>query len=105
MSQLTRDELLVLLIEECGEVIQAATKCLRFGWDVDHGVDYGNNRDQLAKEMGELVAVRDELNLDYGACYEPYMKGWKDKIARAEAAKDKYGRTPAVSNGTRGGEA
>ena len=54
MSQLTRDELLILLIEECGEVIRAATKCLRFGWDVDHGVEYGNNRDQLAKEMGEL---------------------------------------------------
>src|ERR1700761_4172460 len=90
--KLTRDELLILLIEECGEVIQAATKCLRFGWDVDHGTGYGNNRDQLAKELGELTAGRDELNLDYGDCHTAFMSGWKDKIARAEAAKEKYGR-------------
>lgn len=96
--KLTRDELLILLIEECSEVTQAATKCLRFGWDVDHGIGYGNNRDQLAKEMGELTAVRDELNLDYGDCHEAFMNGWKDKIARAEVAKEKYGcRTPQES--------
>lgn len=91
MSELTRDELLILLIEECGEVIQAATKCLRFGWDVDHGVDYGNNRDQLAKEMGELTAVRDALELDYGPCQKPFMDGWSDKIKRAREAKARYG--------------
>lgn len=89
--KLTREELLVLLIEECGEVIQAATKCLRFGWDVDHGVQYGNNRDMLAKEAGELTAVRDALELDYGPCQKPFMDGWSSKIARAEAAKDRYG--------------
>ena len=90
MSKLTHDELLILLIEECGEVIQAATKALRFGWDVDHGTGYGNNRDALAKELGELTAVRDALDIDSG---KPFMDGWKDKIARAEAAKEKYGRT------------
>lgn len=99
MSDLTRDELLVLLIEECGEVIQAATKALRFGWDVDHGVGYGNNRDQLAKEMGELTAVRDELELDCGPCQAPFMKGWSDKIKRACEAKALYG---AVVGGSRG---
>lgn len=93
MAKLTHDELLILLIEECSEVTQAATKCLRFGYDVDHGTGYGNNRESLAKEMGELTAVRDELNLDYGDCHEAFMSGWKDKIARAEAAKEKYGRT------------
>lgn len=90
-TKLTRDELLVLLIEECGEVIQAATKCLRFGYDVDHGVGYGNNRDQLAKELGELTAVRDELLID---TYPKFNEGWRDKIKRAQAAKEKYGRTP-----------
>lgn len=94
--KLTRDELLILLIEECGEVIKAATKCLRFGYDVDHGTGYGNNRDELAKEMGELTAVRDALELDYGPCQKPFMDGWKDKIARAEAAKEKYGRALTI---------
>lgn len=89
---LNRDELLVLLIEECSEVIQAATKCLRFGFDVDHGTGYGNNRDALAKEMGELTAVRDELELDYGPCQKSFDSGWRDKIRRAEEAKYKFGR-------------
>ena len=91
MTTLTREELLILLIEECSEVTKAATKCLRFGWDVNHGTGYGNNRDELAKEMGELTAVRDALELDYGPCQSSFMKGWVDKIKRAEEAKDKYG--------------
>lgn len=88
MARLTREELLVLLIEECGEVVQAATKCLRFGYDVDHGTGYGNNRDQLAKELGELTAVRDALDID---CTSAFMTGWAEKMRRAEAAKDLYG--------------
>jgi NTP pyrophosphatase (non-canonical NTP hydrolase) len=96
---LTRDELLVLLIEECGEVIQAATKCLRFGFDVDHGTGYGNNRDALAKEMGELTAVRDELELDYGTCQKPFENGWRNKIERAEQAKFKFGRAALKTAG------
>ncbi len=98
MSKLTRDELMILLIEECSEVIKAATKCLRFGYDVDHGTGYGNNRDELAKEMGELTAVRDALELDCGPCQKPFMIGWATKIARAEAAKERYGVGVGGSN-------
>lgn len=92
-TELTRDELLVLLVEECGEVIQAATKCLRFGYDVDHGTGYGNNRDALAKEMGELTAIRDALELDDGPCAKPFLSGWLHKLERAEKAKANYGRS------------
>lgn len=87
--KLTRDELLVLLIEECGEVIQAATKCLRFGYDVDHGVGYGNNQDVLSREFGDLAAVASYLALDTGESYKTALYG---KIKRAEEAKAKYGR-------------
>src|SRR5215211_1747580 len=59
---LTRDELLVLLIEECGEVIQAATKCLRFGYDRDQP-GYGVNHEVLAKELGDLTGVMDAMPL------------------------------------------
>lgn len=90
-QSLTRDELLILLIEECSEVIQAATKCLRFGWDVDHKVGYGQNNEVLAKEMGELTAVRDALGLDDGMLVGHFMQGWNGKIERAEEAKFKYG--------------
>lgn len=88
MSKLTRDELLILLIEECGEVIQAATKCLRFGFDVDHGVDYGNNKLVLSREVGDILAIVDELPLDRINVEVTRSL----KIAKAEAAKEKYGR-------------
>ena len=65
--KLTRDEILVLLIEESGEVIHAATKCLRFGYDVDHGTGYGNNRLRLSEELGQLDAVRERLDLNMAA--------------------------------------
>ena len=63
-TKLTRDELLVLLIEECGEVIQAATKCLRFGWD-ESWSDYGVNHEALAKECGQLQGVVDALPIKH----------------------------------------
>jgi NTP pyrophosphatase (non-canonical NTP hydrolase) len=88
---MTRDELLVLLIEECGEVIQAATKCLRFGWDVDHGVGYGRPSDKLAEECGDLQAVIDALPLN-AVLKAQYQY---DKIGKAERAKAKFGRNDA----------
>jgi hypothetical protein len=87
-SVLTKDELLVLLIEECGEVIQAATKCLRFGFQSDHGLGYGRNDLVLAKEVGELQAVMEALYLDPDTVYWARL----GKIARAQKAKKKYGR-------------
>lgn len=92
---MTRDELLILLIEECGEVIQAATKCLRFGFDVDHGTGYGNNRIALSKECGELRAIIHALPLDPAA----EMHAFSGKIERAETAKARYGSGDASTNG------
>lgn len=90
MTELTRDDLLILLIEECGEVIQAATKCLRFGFDVDHGVDYGNNRTVLSREVGDLLGIVDALPLD-----RVNVEITREiKIHKAMQAKAKYGRTP-----------
>ena len=86
--KLTRDELLVLLIEECAEVQKAATKCLRFGFDVDHLTGYGNNRTVLSEEIGDLLGVVDELPLDTAAVED----GRATKIERAERAKEKFGR-------------
>lgn len=84
---LTREEKLVLLIEECGEVIQAATKCLRFGYDSLHIADYGRNDHKLAAEVGDLMAVVEALNLDEAEM----AKTRSGKIAKAEHAKKIYG--------------
>ncbi len=104
MTKLTRDELLVLLIEECAEVIQAAAKCLRFGYDVDHDIGYGRNSDELAKECGDLQAVMDELPLNTAVKEQSQY----DKIAKAERAKAKFGppgvQTAPVNPPSRCGE-
>lgn len=60
---LSREEKLVLLVEECGEVIQAATKCLRFGFSRDWP-GYGVNHEVLAREVGDLLGIVDSLELD-----------------------------------------
>ncbi len=88
---MTRDELLILLIEECGEVIQAATKCLRFGWDGDPA-SYGVNSDALAKEVGDLLGVVDALPLK-GDLVEASRA---TKMSRAEQAKIAYNDEPAT---------
>ncbi len=54
-------ESLTFLIEECAEVVQAATKCLRHGEDSYNPFDaHGpNNRDGLNKELGHVqLALR-----------------------------------------------
>jgi NTP pyrophosphatase (non-canonical NTP hydrolase) len=46
-------ERLTILMEECAEVIQAASKILRHGWDSKY--DNGkSNREQLELEMGDV---------------------------------------------------
>lgn len=93
-AKLTQDDLLILLIEECGEVIQAATKCLRFGFDVDHDIGYGRNSDALAKECGDLQAVMDELPISIALKEQSQYA----KIDKAERAKVKFGRALLSSN-------
>ena len=50
-------ERLVLLIEECGEVIQAATKVLRHGYDSHDPGGTISNKEQLEKEIEEVAAI------------------------------------------------
>lgn len=51
-------ERLTLIVEEAAEVIQAATKVLRYGWKSDHpSCPSTNNREHLMKEVGDLRGV------------------------------------------------
>jgi NTP pyrophosphatase (non-canonical NTP hydrolase) len=43
------EEALVILQEECSEVIHRICKCMRFG--------YESNRDRLEQELGDLLAM------------------------------------------------
>lgn len=52
-------ERLEMLVEECSEVIQVATKILRHGWENYHPDDANrvSNRSQLRREVTDAMAV------------------------------------------------
>ena len=59
-----KEHLLTILIEECAEVQQAATKTLRFGLkDRKKGVG-PTNEEHLAYELNDLSAVVELLNAE-----------------------------------------
>ena len=63
MTDTERAANLVLLIEECGEVVQAATKALRFGW-LHSWPNYEGgqtNESVVTKEVGDLIACIERL--------------------------------------------
>lgn len=60
MNDNTR-ELLLILQEECAEVIQAISKCFRFGPDQIKPGKERTNIDMLQEELGDLLAMIDLL--------------------------------------------
>lgn len=54
-------EILDILQEECAEVIQNVSKCRRFGLENEYLKGQGTQRDQLAKEIGDVLAMIDLL--------------------------------------------
>lgn len=55
-----QEHLLICLMEECGEVIQACSKAFRFGLDDDHQAanpDIVSPRKYIQKELNDLIAV------------------------------------------------
>lgn len=51
-----QEHLLIILAEECGEVIHEVTKSLRFGLD-DYWKDNPTNKIKLSQELGDLFGV------------------------------------------------
>jgi len=86
-TALTTDEKLVILMEECAEVIKAASKCLRFGWDREQE-GYGQNNLVLAEEVGDLLGIIRAIPLDQ----ERIAHYSHNKLAKAEKAKAMYGK-------------
>jgi NTP pyrophosphatase (non-canonical NTP hydrolase) len=50
-------EIMVILQEECAEVIQAVSKCIRFGIDNTYSKGSGSQRQNLVKELGDLQCM------------------------------------------------
>lgn len=51
------NELLLILSEECAEVIQAISKCQRFGVDAYKPGKPKTNREHLEEELGDLLCM------------------------------------------------
>jgi len=81
-----KTETLVILMEECGEVIQEASKIIRFG----------NDPEKLHKELGDLICMikltEDNLNLDFNKTFEystdkyQKLKSWSNLVGNPERA-------------------
>jgi NTP pyrophosphatase (non-canonical NTP hydrolase) len=54
-------EILDILQEECAEVIQNISKCRRFGMENVYLKGSGTQREQLVKELGDVLAMIDLL--------------------------------------------
>lgn len=52
-----QDEILLITQEECAEVTQAISKCYRFGLDNHKPGKPKTNREHLAEELGDLLAM------------------------------------------------
>lgn len=71
MKNLDKDQqLLVILMEECAEVTQSASKVLRFGTD--------QNKEELSKELGDLQAMIN-LAVGYGLVSTSKLSMYADK--------------------------
>ena len=61
---MTREQhLLTILAEECAEVVQRATKAIRFGLTESQPGQPDDNRKRLENELGDLLGMVDMLGL------------------------------------------
>jgi NTP pyrophosphatase (non-canonical NTP hydrolase) len=75
-------EILLIAQEECAEVIQAVSKCFRFGFDNIKPGKPLTNRQHLAEELGDLQAMID-LCITHGLVnVEEVMSASKNKIEK-----------------------
>lgn len=79
-----QNETLLILMEECAEVIQAISKCQRFGLNNIKPLTDKTNKDHLTEELGDLAAMIDIL-IDQGIVGSSGLDA--AKIAKKEKLK------------------
>ena len=77
-------EVMNILSEECAEVIQAISKCHRFGLDNYKPGKPKTNREHLEEELGDLLAMVDIL-LEMGVIKKSNLQ--QAEIAKVEKLK------------------
>jgi NTP pyrophosphatase (non-canonical NTP hydrolase) len=76
------NEILLITQEECAEVTQAISKCYRFGLDNVKPGKPATNRQHLAEELGDLLAMI-SLCHDFGiVSFEDIMIAKDNKLTK-----------------------
>jgi NTP pyrophosphatase (non-canonical NTP hydrolase) len=78
-------EILSITQEECAEVIQAISKCFRFGLDQVKPGKPKTNREHLEEEIGDLLAMIEilvEKNMVSGESIEKAMEAKIEKLKK-----------------------
>jgi NTP pyrophosphatase (non-canonical NTP hydrolase) len=90
MDSQTR-EVMNILSEECAEVIQAISKCHRFGIDNLKPGKPKTNREHLEEELGDLYAMIEILQ-------EMDVISWNKIEQAAEAKREKLKKWSTIEN-------
>ena len=69
LSRLSPDELVIIIIEEAAEVLQAATKAMRFGLEGKHPDREDANVVELCGEAEQVGAAARILGANFGINY------------------------------------
>jgi NTP pyrophosphatase (non-canonical NTP hydrolase) len=76
-------ELLFMLAEEAGEVIQVVNKTLRHGLHEGHPDGSTTNKQDLGKEIGDLIAVINAAKGEGIVSFDDIRNSASTKMARA----------------------
>jgi NTP pyrophosphatase (non-canonical NTP hydrolase) len=76
------EHLMTILSEECGEVVQATTKAMRFGLDEGRDIQV-TNAERMRAEVNDLIAMIEMLEME-GIDLSPDYQARADKKAKVE---------------------
>jgi hypothetical protein len=83
-------EILLIAQEECAEVIQAISKCFRFGLDnVKPGKPH-TNREYLEEELGDLIAMLNIMCEQGMVNYDAVEAAAKQKVQKLKQWSNIY---------------
>lgn len=84
-------EILLIAQEECAEVIQAISKCFRFGLDNVKPGKPKTNREHLEEELGDLIAMLNIMCENGMVNYEAVEEAAKQKVQKLKQWSNIYG--------------
>lgn len=78
------EELLTILSEECAEVSQVCSKCIRFGMASTHPEAPESNQLRLEKEIGDFMAMVRLLTEEYNLNMDNIIESADAKLIKVE---------------------